>query len=70
LLLCTHLRSAVESIDLRLRNIDILDRFQSTSLDCYATIRSLYGQRRAAQIRHKAPPKATPGLTGRLPVAE
>lgn len=61
-------RAAVEGIDLRSRNIDILDRIQSTSLDFYATIRSLYGQRRAAEIRHEAPPDAAPGLTGRLPV--
>jgi phospholipid-binding lipoprotein MlaA len=63
-------RAAVEGIDLRSRNIDILDRIQSTSLDFYATIRSLYGQRRAAQIRHEAPPEAAPGLTGQLPLAE
>lgn len=56
-------RAAVEGIDLRSRNIDILDRIQSTSLDYYATIRSLYGQRRAAEIRHEAPPEAAPGLT-------
>jgi phospholipid-binding lipoprotein MlaA len=63
-------RAAVEGIDLRSRNIDILDRIQSTSLDFYATIRSLYGQRRAAQIRHEAPPEAAPGLTGQLPLSE
>jgi phospholipid-binding lipoprotein MlaA len=60
-------RAAVEGIDLRSRNIDILDRIESTSLDYYATIRSLYNQRRAAQIRHEAPPEAAPGLTGQLP---
>ena len=60
-------RAAVEGIDLRSRNIDILDRIESTSLDFYATIRSLYNQRRAAEIRHEAPPEAAPGLTGQLP---
>jgi phospholipid-binding lipoprotein MlaA len=60
-------RAAVEGIDLRSRNIDLLDRIESTSLDYYATIRSLYNQRRAAQIRHEAPPEAAPGLTGQLP---
>jgi phospholipid-binding lipoprotein MlaA len=60
-------RAAVEGIDLRSRNIEILDRIRSTSLDYYATIRSLYGQRRAAEIRHEAPPAAAPGLTGQLP---
>lgn len=63
-------RGAVEGIDLRSRNIDILDRIESTSLDYYATLRSLYNQRRAAQIRHEAPPEGapglTPGLTGQL----
>jgi phospholipid-binding lipoprotein MlaA len=57
-------RAAVEGIDLRARNIDLLDRIQSTSLDYYATLRSLYNQRRAAQIRHEAPPEGAPGLTG------
>jgi phospholipid-binding lipoprotein MlaA len=60
-------RAAVEGIDLRSRNIDILDRIESTSLDYYATLRSLYNQRRAAEIRHEAPPAAAPGLTGQLP---
>jgi phospholipid-binding lipoprotein MlaA len=60
-------RAAVEGIDLRSSNIDILDRIESTSLDFYATIRSLYNQRRAAKIRHEAPPEAAPGLTGQLP---
>jgi phospholipid-binding lipoprotein MlaA len=55
-------RGAVEGIDLRSRNLDILDRIQSTSLDFYATIRSLYNQRRAAEIRHEAPPEGAPGL--------
>jgi phospholipid-binding lipoprotein MlaA len=59
-------RGAVEGIDLRSRNIDILDRIQSTSLDFYATIRSLYNQRRASEIRHEAPPEGAPGLTGML----
>ncbi len=56
-------RAAVEGIDLRSRNIDILDRIRSTSLDYYATLRSLYNQRRAAEIRHEAPPEGAPGLT-------
>jgi phospholipid-binding lipoprotein MlaA len=59
-------RAIVEGIDLRSRNIDLLDRIRSTSLDYYATIRSLYGQRRAAEIRHEAPPEANPTLS-RLP---
>ncbi len=53
-------RAVISGIDTRSRNIDILDRIQSTSLDFYATIRSLYEQRRAAQIRHEAPPEGNP----------
>ena len=60
-------RAVVEGVDLRSRNIDILDRIESTSLDYYATLRSLYNQRRAAKIRHEAPPEAAPGLTSQLP---
>jgi phospholipid-binding lipoprotein MlaA len=59
-------RGIVAGIDLRSRNIDILDRIRSTSLDYYAAIRSLYNQRRASQIRHEAPPDANPALS-RLP---
>jgi phospholipid-binding lipoprotein MlaA len=59
-------RGAVAGIDLRSRNIDTLDRIRSTSLDYYATIRSLYSQRRASEIRHETPPEANPTLS-RLP---
>jgi phospholipid-binding lipoprotein MlaA len=59
-------RGVVAGIDLRSRNLDLLDRIRSTSLDYYATIRSLYSQRRASQIRHEAPPEANPALS-RLP---
>ena len=38
---------------MRSRNIENLEDIQRTSLDYYATIRSLYRQRRAAQIRHE-----------------
>ncbi|HZS83797.1 MAG TPA: VacJ family lipoprotein [Stellaceae bacterium] len=56
----TYGRSVVNGVDTRSRNIDILDRIQSTSLDFYATIRSLYRQRRDAIIRHEAPPEGNP----------
>jgi phospholipid-binding lipoprotein MlaA len=46
-------RSAVSGIDVRSRNIESLADIEKTSLDFYATIRSLYRQRRAAQIRHE-----------------
>ncbi|MBV8889718.1 MAG: VacJ family lipoprotein [Alphaproteobacteria bacterium] len=47
------LRSAVSGIDELSRNIEGLNDIERTSLDYYATIRSLYRQRREAQIRHE-----------------
>ncbi len=46
-------RTVVSGIDVRSRNIDALADIERTSLDFYATIRSLYRQRRAAEIRHE-----------------
>jgi phospholipid-binding lipoprotein MlaA len=46
-------RGAVSGIDERSRNIESLAEIERTSLDYYATIRSLSRQRRAAQIRHQ-----------------
>ena len=46
-------RSATSGIDERSRNIETLADIEKTSLDYYATIRSLYRQRRQAQIRHE-----------------
>jgi phospholipid-binding lipoprotein MlaA len=56
------LRGAASGIDERSRNIESLDEIERTSLDFYATIRSLARQRRAAQIRHQKEdvPNATP----------
>jgi len=55
-------RSATSGIDERSRNIESLAEIERTSLDYYATIRSLARQRRAAQIRHQKEdvPNATP----------
>jgi phospholipid-binding lipoprotein MlaA len=59
-----YFRSIVSGIDLRERNLDFLDRIRSTSLDYYATLRSLYRQHRAAEIRHEKPAEDNPpGLT-------
>jgi len=62
-------RAVVSGIDVRSRNIENLEDIQRTSLDYYATIRSLYRQRRAAQIRHEEEnlPNPTPiqGSDGR-----
>jgi phospholipid-binding lipoprotein MlaA len=55
-------RGFVSGIDTRSRYIESLADIERTSLDYYATIRSLYRQRRAALIRHEKeeelPPKA------------
>jgi phospholipid-binding lipoprotein MlaA len=55
-------RAATSGIDERSRNIESLAEIERTSLDYYATIRSLSRQRRAAQIRHQKEdvPNATP----------
>jgi len=46
-------RTATSGIDERSRNIESLADIEKTALDNYATIRSLYRQRRQAQIRHE-----------------
>ncbi len=59
-------RTATSGIDVRSRNIESLADIEKTSLDYYATIRSLYNQRRQAQIRHEQPnlPNPTPVMGG------
>lgn len=57
-------RSVAEGVDTRSRNIESLADIERTSLDYYATIRSLYGQRRAAQIRHEQQNLPNPGFGG------
>ena len=44
-------RTGGEALDKRSRNLDTLDEIERTSVDFYATIRSLYRQRRADEIR-------------------
>jgi phospholipid-binding lipoprotein MlaA len=59
-------RGGVSGIDQRSRYIETLADIERTSLDYYATIRSLYRQRRAALIRNERenlPPN--PGFTQR-----
>jgi phospholipid-binding lipoprotein MlaA len=46
-------RGGVSGIDQRSRYIETLADIERTSLDYYATIRSLYRQRRAALVRHE-----------------
>ena len=63
----------VSGVDERSRNIESLADIERTSLDFYATVRSLARQRRAAQIRHQKEdvPNAAPlqGSNG-LPTAQ
>ncbi len=53
LLWVSFVRGGVSGIDQRARYLDTLADIERTSLDYYATIRSLYRQRRAALIRHE-----------------
>ena len=66
-------RGAVSGIDQRARYLDTLADIERTSLDYYATIRSLYRQRRAALIRgeHKnlPPPAGFSENGGSVPAA-
>lgn len=45
-------RKLVDAIDARSRQIESLDEIERNSLDFYATVRSLYRQRRADEIRN------------------
>ncbi len=44
-------RTATRVVDTRARNIETLDEIEETSIDYYATVRSLYRQRRKDEIR-------------------
>jgi phospholipid-binding lipoprotein MlaA len=49
------IRAGVGVLDLRARNVENLDSIERTSVDLYATTRSLYRQHRNAEIRNGAP---------------
>jgi phospholipid-binding lipoprotein MlaA len=49
-------RTALNVIDVRSRNIATLDEIEAQSIDFYATVRSLYRQRRNDEIRNGALP--------------
>jgi phospholipid-binding lipoprotein MlaA len=57
-------RSLTSGIDHRSRNIETLADIERTALDNYATIRSLYRQRREAEIRHENSNLPNPGFGG------
>lgn len=46
------IRGGIEGIDKRAHVLDVLDDIEESSLDFYTTVRSLYRQRRAAEVRN------------------
>ena len=52
----TLLRAGIRGVDTRARVIETLDEIERTSIDFYATIRSLYHQRRQSDIRNGSAP--------------
>lgn len=54
------IRSGMEAVDARSRNIETLDEIERGAIDFYATVRSLYRQRRGAEIRNGGPPQSAP----------
>jgi phospholipid-binding lipoprotein MlaA len=63
-------RSAATGVDLRSRNIETLDDLRRGSLDWYATVRSLYRQRRNAEIQNSTTTSPPPGLVSQSPWAD
>jgi phospholipid-binding lipoprotein MlaA len=58
------IRSGVEAIDTRSRNLQAMDELQKGSIDFYATVRSLYRQHRNDAIRNgKEDDDLTPKVT-------
>lgn len=51
----TYVRAGMGVLDLRARNVDTLEQIERTSVDYYATQRSLYRQFRNSEIRNGAP---------------
>lgn len=64
-------RTALDSVDARSRNIEVFEKIRETSLDTYATVRSLYRQRRASDIRNEdsANPSGNP-ISSQRPASE
>jgi len=62
-----YARGAVTGVDQRSRYLETLADIERTSLDYYATIRSLYRQRRAALVRHERTNLPPPGFSQTAP---
>lgn len=56
-------RYVTAGVDELSRNLDMLDELQRDSIDFYASMRSLFRQHRASELRHGAP-APVPGLEG------
>jgi phospholipid-binding lipoprotein MlaA len=54
----SYSRLIVGGIDLRARNLDVLDELQRESVDFYAAMRSLYRQNRVAELHNGVAPPA------------
>jgi phospholipid-binding lipoprotein MlaA len=69
-------RTVLNVIDLRARNIETLDEIERSSVDYYASIRSLYRQSRADAIRNGAPSTDLPdfdsggGISSPSPISQ
>ena len=59
----TYARAGVTAVDARESLIEPLDDLERSSLDSYATLRSVYRQRRAAEIRNELS-RAAPAAAG------
>ncbi len=61
-------RAAADAVSIRSENIDVLDDLEKSALDFYASIRSLYRQRRADAISNGAGPAMVPAPSlGEMP---
>jgi phospholipid-binding lipoprotein MlaA len=57
----SYIRAGTDAVDRRSRTIELTDDLERNSLDYYATVRSLYKQRRDDLIRNGATPRG-PGM--------
>jgi phospholipid-binding lipoprotein MlaA len=51
-----YARGVTEAVDVRSRNIETFPKLRETSIDYYATVRSLYRQKRVSDIRNEDSP--------------